>query len=304
MDLTSFPYIGEILALLAPLCWSFAVILFRVSGRSVSPVPLNFYKNTLSTGLFILTALITGQGLFRGEPVWVYILLIASGVIGIGLADMFFFMTLNRVGAGLQAIINTFYSPSIILLSVVFLHETFTLLQVMGVTMILGAVLAVTRMRGPAGGITGKVLVAGVIYGLLAALTQAVSIVMIKPWLDGWPLFWTNSWRMLGGLVSMAVMLAFMPGGYGRLRELADRSSWLVMTGGAVLGTYVSLIFWLGGMKYTQASTASALNQTATLFTFILAALLLHEPVTWKRLLGLVAGMAGVFLVIFGGAQP
>jgi drug/metabolite transporter (DMT)-like permease len=72
------------------------------------------------------------------------------------------------------------------------------------------------------------------------------------------------------------------------------------MIPGTVMGTYVSLLFWLGGMKYTLASTASALNQTATLWTFVLAALLLREPVTWKRLAGLLLGLGGVAMVTFG----
>jgi drug/metabolite transporter (DMT)-like permease len=53
-------------------------------------------------------------------------------------------------------------------------------------------------------------------------------------------------------------------------------------------------------MKYTQASIAAALNQTSTLWTFILAALILKEPVTWLRVVGLGLGLAGVFLVTFG----
>jgi drug/metabolite transporter (DMT)-like permease len=53
-------------------------------------------------------------------------------------------------------------------------------------------------------------------------------------------------------------------------------------------------------MKYTLASTAAALNQTATLWTFVLAVLVLHEPLTRGRLLGLCGGLAGIALVTFG----
>jgi drug/metabolite transporter (DMT)-like permease len=72
------------------------------------------------------------------------------------------------------------------------------------------------------------------------------------------------------------------------------------MVPGSVMGTYVSLLFWLGGMKYTLASTAAALNQTATLWTFGLAVLWLGEPVTRRRLLWLAGGVVGVALVTFG----
>jgi len=83
------------------------------------------------------------------------------------------------------------------------------------------------------------------------------------------------------------------------LRTLRNVKIWPAMIPGTVMGTYVSLLFWLGGMKYTLASTAAALNQTATLWTFVLAVLLLHEPITRGRLIGLLGGLAGVALVTF-----
>ena len=72
-----------------------------------------------------------------------------------------------------------------------------------------------------------------------------------------------------------------------------------VMIPGTLLGTYVPPIFWLAGMKYAYASVAAALNQTSTLFTFVLAALILKEPVTRTRLGALLLGLLGVVLVTF-----
>ncbi len=301
MDLHGIPYAGEISALLAPLAWSFAVILFRITGQRVSPIPLNLFKNILSLFLFVATAILTGQGVVRDVPSSQIVLLVASGAIGIGISDTLFFMTLNRLGAGLQAIVNTSYSPSIILLSVLFLGEVLTPLQLLGVAFILGAVLAVARMKGPSGKVEPKQRALGILFGILAALTQAVSIVMIKPMLDDAPLFWANTWRIFGGIATMLLIFPFLRGRRKMLKELLDRSVWPAMIPASLIGTYVSLVFWLAGMKYTQASTASALNQTSTLFTFLLAAMLLREPVTAKRILGVIAGMGGVLLVIFGG---
>lgn len=300
----SIPYIGELFALAAPLCWSVAVILFRVTGQSVPPLALNLFKNILAMFLFFGTL-----WLFGGQPdhavsaqdKW---MLIASGAIGIGISDVLFFMTLNRVGAGLQSIINTFYSPSIILLSILFLGESLTIPQFVGVGLILTAVLSVSKMKGPGGEFAPRVLVAGVLFGMTAAFTQAVSIVMIKPMLDDSPLIWANSWRLIGGVGMSLLLTPLMPQWKTKLRALGNRKVWKVMIPAALMGSYVSLMFWLAGMKYTQASTASALNQTSTLWTFVLAAWLLKEPVTWKRILGLVFGLAGVALVTFTGAKP
>lgn len=300
----SIPYIGEMFALAAPVCWSFAVILFRVTGESVPPFALNLFKNVLALLLFFATLLILGgtpDHAVSGGDIW---LLILSGVIGIGISDVLFFMTLNRVGAGLESIINTFYSPSIIFLSLIFLGEHLSLFQFVGVGLILTAVLSVSRMKGPKGQFAPRVLLFGVLFGMLAAFTQAISIVMIKPMLDDSPLIWANSWRLVGGVSMSLIITPLRPKWKQGLKALANRKVWKVMIPASLLGSYVSLMFWLAGMKYTQASTASALNQSSTLWTFLLAAWLLKEPVTWKRVVGLSFGLAGVALVTFTGVKP
>lgn len=322
--MTPIPFLGEILALASPLAWAFAVILFRKTGESVPPVPLNLFKNVFALILFAATWIIQsrafgfgaesigltaaieaalaegkpGSQLLRWDPHW---MLIASGALGIGVCDTLFFMCLNRVGAGLQAIITTSYSPSIILCSMWLLGERLSPMQYAGVVIILGAVLSVSWMKGPRSQVPRSALVSGTIYGVLAMITQAVSIVMVKPLLEVAPLMWANSWRLAGGAAIMLVSVPFLTRGQRQeFSTLLDPRARKVLIGGAFLGTYISLMLWLGGMKFTSASIASALNQSATFWTFLLAALLLHEPVTQRRVLGLIAGLAGIALVTFG----
>jgi drug/metabolite transporter (DMT)-like permease len=294
------PYQGEVFALAAPLCWSIAVILFHRTGKVVPPLSLNLFKNSIALLLFVITVPVMGLSFFGPHPLSLYLLLVLSGVVGIGVSDTLFFMTLNRVGAGMQAIINTSYSPSIILLSFLFLGERLSFIQLVGVGSILSAVLSLTWPAGGREPIPRKVLVTGVLLGLATTFTQAVSIVMIKPVLTDLGLLWANLWRLAGGLAASVLFLALMPRARLQLSSLRTVAIWPTMIPGVVMGTYVSLLFWLGGMKYTLASTAAALNQTATLWTFLLAVLFLHEPITTRRLLGLCLGVIGVVLVTFG----
>jgi len=162
-----------------------------------------------------------------------------------------------------------------------------------------GAVLAVGQVRGSREGLTRRTLLSGIAFGLLATSTQAVSIVAIKPLLEESSLLWANCWRLLGGVVTCFLLLPLLSGRRRALRTLTNVRVWPVMIPGTILGTYVSLLFWLAGMKYTFASVAAALNQTATLFTFLLAVFILKEPVTRMRLAALLLGLVGVALVIF-----
>jgi drug/metabolite transporter (DMT)-like permease len=82
-------------------------------------------------------------------------------------------------------------------------------------------------------------------------------------------------------------------------RTLTNRRGWKFAVPGAFFGTYIALLLWLAGMKFAQASVASALNQTSNIFIFLFAAWLLHEPITRQRTIGIVLGVSGAILVMF-----
>jgi drug/metabolite transporter (DMT)-like permease len=217
--------------------------------------------------------------------------------LGIAVADTLFFMCLNRLGASRQAIVNTAYSPPIILLSVLFLGERLSVTQVLGVCLILMAVVTVGRENsGASDDVRGRRL-SGVLLGVGACLAQAISVVMIKPRMGEWPVLWMTCWRMAGGVVAMLLLWPLFPKTQRSLAALADRRCWPTVLAGTLVGTYLSLLLWMGGFKYTQASVAAALNQTATLFTFILAVWILREPVTRRALMGLALGLLGVIIM-------
>jgi drug/metabolite transporter (DMT)-like permease len=293
--------LGKALALLAPVSWSFAIIMFRVTGLKIPPLALNLFKSVLALALFTLTILVLGRDFSGGATTRQINMLLVSGVIGIAVADTLFFMCLNRVGAGMQAIVNTSYSPIIITLSVVFLGERLGMIQALGAGLIVSAVLVVGWVRkGSAAANRVPHRTAGILFGLGGDLTQGVAIVMIKPFLHEVPLIEATWWRLLGGLVISALMIWLIPGQAATLKTLRDRSAWPAMIGASFVGTYLSLLFWMGGMKYADASIAAALNQTATLWTFVLAVLILKEPTTPRRLAGLGLGLIGVLMVSLG----
>ena len=297
----SVPYLGEGLALLSPLAWSVAVILFKKTGERVPAIALSLFKNTLACALFVATFVALGSAMPE-EHSWRDIaLLLSSGVLGIALADGLFFVCLNRLGAGRQAIINTAYSPPIIFLSVIFLGERLTPWQVLGVLLILFAVVSVGATKGRDGR-RPPALFSGLLAGLGACFSQAISIVMIKAHMAAWPLLWMTSWRVGGGLAATLLVLPFLKPSARSLRSLGDRRVWKFMLPAVLVGTYVPLLAWMGGFKFADASVASALNQTSTLFTFLLAVVILKEPVTRRGLLGLSLGVVGVALVTFLGA--
>ena len=292
-------YFGEVLALLTAIAWAFAVILFKKSGEAVHPIGLNLFKNTLSAVLLVPSIYLLGDSLFHPAPIQDYILFLASGALGIGLSDTLFFKSLNILGAGLSAIVDCLYSPFIIALSTVFLAESLGAIQIVGVLMIVFAVLTATSER-KSNSADGKTILKGVIYGVLAMATNAAGIVMIKPALERSPLFWVTEIRLVGGAIVLLIVLLLHKHRREIVRSIFSAKRWVYTLSGSFIGAYLAMLLWLAGMKYTQASVASALNQTSNIFIFIFAALLLREKITVYRLTGIIFGVCGAILVMVG----
>lgn len=293
------PYLGEMMALTTAVVWAFGVILFKRSGEYVHPIALNTYKNILAGLLFIPTIYLFGETLFYDAPIEDYLLLFLSGALGIGIADTLFFKSLNYLGASLTAIIDCLYSPSIIFLAFIWLGESMSVLQLIGAILIISAILAAATKKGR-GIVNKRDFIFGLIYGTLGMLTMGVGIVMIKPLLERSPLIWSTEMRMIGGLLVLIVNLILHPRRKAIIMTALDKRVWKDTLFGSILGTYVALIFWLGGMKYTQASTAAALNQTSNIFIFVFAAVFLKERLTTMKTMGIVLAMIGAYLVITG----
>ena len=293
------PYYGEIMSFITAVIWALAVIFFKKSGETVHPIGLNMFKNTLAMLLFIPTLWIFGSPLLRPVPYTDYLLLIASGALGIGIADTLFFMSLNRLGAGMTAIVDCLYSPFIICLSFIWLRETMSVWQIIGVLMIVSAVLT-TAQRKSRGKIQPRDLLLGIIFGVVAMACMAVGIVMIKPLLNRSPLLWATEVRLWGGVFILGPLIILHPQRQQIVTSVFSAKSWGYTITGSFLGAYVAMILWLTGFKYTQASTASALNQTSNIFLFIFAALFLKEMINSQRIIALILGVAGAFIVTFG----
>lgn len=299
MSILALPYLGETLSLTTAVVWALAVILFKKSGESVHPIGLNSFKNLLATFLFIPTIWIFGESLFYDAPRNDYILLILSGALGIGIADTLFFMCLNKLGAGLTAVIDCFYAPSMIVLSFIFLGESMSLIQIVGVVLIISAILTATSKKA-SGHLSRNDTLLGVLYGFLAMVIMAVGVIMIKPILNTQPFLWVTEWRLIGGVLVLIPIVLFHKRRKLIINSVLNPNSKRVLFGGAFIGAYLSMILWLGGMKYTQVSTAAALNQTNNIFIFLFAAIILKEKMNSMKVIGISLGVIGAVLVTFG----
>ncbi len=290
--------LGELFALSSAICWATAIILFKHSGETLSASALNLFKNTLATFLLVPTALvIEGFQLPQLDAIqWTIVAI--SGFIGIALSDTWYFLALRKVGAGNTAIVSSLYSPFVIVLSVLFLNETLHWTQFIGFSMVLLGIILVTWQRNRKN-VGAPVLWQGLALAAGAVFLNAVGVVMVKRILEGDGFFWIISLRLIGGIIGSIGLLLIGQKFVKVVHELKQPRDWRILIMASILGTYISMILWLSGYKYTDAIIASVLNETSVLFIVLFAWIFLKEEVNRRRLAGVVLAFLGVLVFVY-----
>ena len=293
--------IGEILSLGSAITWGISVSLFKIIGNTISPYVLNPLKNTIGTVLFILTCVVVSDVSIINNLTYIdYLILALSGVIGITIADVLFLISLNILGTSRSSIINTIYSPMVIVLAYFILGETLTFIHFIGGILILGSILYLSFSPDEE-----KVdeLKRGLIIGVIAYSLMALGIIMVKPILnkcaDSIELqLWIILFRLVPGTLLSYITMSVMHSKKEIVSQLSDRKVWPIILLGSFLGTYVGFAMWAIGMAKTSASIASILNHTSTIFIAFFGWLILKETFSKKMMLCFFIALVGAFIII------
>lgn len=289
---------GELYALLAAIIWANAVILLKKSGESVSPFSLNLFRVGITAPLLILTIVVLRQPVAYDAPLIDYLILFASGIIAIAISDTLLHKSLNMVGAGISAIVGCLYSPSVVILAFLLIGERFTTMQLGGMGLIIAGVIVAAGHRPPAGARTRQIVV-GVILGALSIVAVALGIVIAKPVLNRSPVVWATAMRQVGALAALLPIALISRRRNDIFRAFRPSPSWKYTIPATLLGSYIALMAWIAGMKYTLAGIAAMLNQTSTIFILILATVFLKEPLTRRKSAAAALAICGIILVTY-----
>ena len=91
--------IGEIAALGASISWAIAPILYRKALLSTKPLSANIVRCATNAGVLVAFLLIFGlAGTLAALPMKTMVLVIVSGVIGLGVGDTLYMIGLKYVG--------------------------------------------------------------------------------------------------------------------------------------------------------------------------------------------------------------
>jgi drug/metabolite transporter (DMT)-like permease len=291
---------GEFFALASPMAWALAVVMFRKSGETLPPFELNLLKNGFSLLLMALTlvggALIFGGGWPRFSALD-YGIMLASGVLGMALADTLYLRTLNLVGAGRTGVIGSLLSPFVILVSALYLGERLTAGQWGGFMLVMAGILVVTLKRYQTE-VTSEDLRLGLALGVVAMAIMAIGVVMVKPLLEQGPFLWVVAIRLAGGVVAMLAVVAIRRNWNQVIAAYREPQPWAMTLFACFLGGFGGSVLWLAGYKLIPASEASIYNEAQVIFMVLFAWWFLKEPLNARKIAGVLLTLAGVLVML------
>ena len=295
------PHLGEICALLAPMAWAVALILFKRT-EGAPPLALNLFKNTFGVVLLSATMVALGIAVPTDRSVEDWARVIGSGVLGLAVADTFLFEGLKRIGAARFALVDTTYAPMIVLLSWVLFGEAPTTAIVGGgAAVVVGVTVASVDPRDLKFS-GGREIAIGMVSAFLAVLGTATAVLIAKPVLVNSDLIEITWTRLTAGLTAMILWAAAT----GKLREATTAfrpgTDWKTLVPASFFGTYLSLIFWLGGYKWAPAAVAAVLNQLATVYILVLARVFLRERIAPRQAVGSLVAATGALWIVWNRA--
>ncbi len=106
-----------------------------------------------------------------------------------------------------------------------------------------------------------------------------------------------TSFRVVGAAIAFWIASLFVK------KEPVARRDLLLIFLASLLGIVFNQGTFIMGVSMTSPIDASIVTTTTPIITMIIAAIYLKEPVTWKKVLGIMVGAAGALLLILSGQQ-
>lgn len=294
------PFAGEMAALGAALIWSCSMSIFSVFGRTFPSQTLNLYKNLVAASCLILAALIIRPP--TPAHAFTFVMLGLSGIIGLSLGDTALFAALKRLGAQMTSASQCLAPPMAALIAALFLGETLSPQELLGLFITAGAVGALVffggRHRISIETASPKTLLSGFLFALLAATCQAAGIVIQRQALQDTDVIYGTLMRVAPAILVL-VTISYAARAPVSMRGIfANRRQAIFITCAAFAGTFLGLVLLSVGAKYTKAGIAAALTSTYPIWIIPIARFVLKEKISWQSAFFTCVAVGGIILMV------
>jgi DME family drug/metabolite transporter len=293
--------IGELAALGAAISWTVSALLYGKALQEAKPLSANIIRLTATSAFLIALLAVLGKfSVLASLETDTLILAGVSGIIGLGIGDTLYMVSLKSIGVSRAVPITCTYPLFTIVWAIFLVGEPVTLSIVFGAVAIVFGIWLLSREKNRANrGAEKKILSKSVAIALTTAIIWSIGITMVNIAMKEAPdLDHAYTLNILRVIAAAALMTAASP--------IIDRTPGFTRIGkknviAIIIGGIVALGFGWFLLTYSFIHTLEAqavpISSTTPLFSTFLGAALLHEKLTAKGALGAIIIVFGVFLI-------
>lgn len=296
------PFIGELAALATSFFFSVGPTFFTLAGRLVGSVVVNRSRLVVAFGYLLIVHLALYGTLLPldAEPDrWFWLGL--SGLIGFVLGDAALFQAFIVIGTRLTMLIFTVNPIIASLLGWLFLEESLSPTQILGMLITLSGIawVMLERNNSVQRELTPKAYTTGILLAVLAGAGQAIGAVTAKLGLYG------NFPPLSGQIIRISVamvgiwVLTFISGkARSTLQALKDQPKAVkYILVASFLGPFLGVFFSLVAIQNTHVGIASTLMSLQPVFLIPIGYYFFKETISVRSIIGTLIAITGVAII-------
>jgi len=293
--------IGELAALGAALSWTISAMLYRKALQQTKPISANIVRLSCTSAiLLVFLVAIAKLGVPTSLQPEIVALAAISGVIGLGLGDTLYMVSLKLIGVARAVPITCTYPLFNLVWAIFLIGEKASLPLVLGaVIIVLGIWLLSHEKENHKEEGQSKLLFKGIAAALATAVLWSVSIAMMDMAVKNTPspddAFVINTVRV----ATIAALLLALSPMIDRERNFLrmKRTTVAILIIGGIIALGIGWFFLAYSFITIPESQAVPISSTTPLFSTLVGVTLLREKVTARNVIGSIVIVVGIFLV-------
>lgn len=299
------PGLGAVAAVATALVWALSSTVFTLASLRAGAMAVNRVRLLMAVGWLVAAHFLFRLPLPLDADRGRWLLLGASGIVGLVLGDGFLFQAFVWIGPRLSMLLLSTAPALASLWAWWFLGEVLSARQLLGILVTMGGVAWVVQARdgGTGGPGSDRRYLLGILCGLGGAAGQAGGLILAKQGAaGGFPALSVTLMRMLAATATLWLYTALR----GQIREslgrfAGDRPAWGYTLAGSFLGPFLGVTLSIIAIQNIEVGIASTLMALPPVFLLPLCYLMFQERVGWQAMLGTCVAMAGVALMFLVG---
>ena len=303
-------HLGEIISLVVALSWTVTAMFADRASHRLGSMTANVMRLVLAT-VFLAAILWIGAGhpypVYADGKTWIW--LAASALVGYVFGDYCLFNCYLSIGARFGQLFMTLAPPMAAVAGFFILGETLTWKSALAMCVTLAGIAISILAKGEGHQVHLTLPLKGILLGLGAGIGQGVGLVLSKVGMEHYAgIIPSDAPAAMGSLLPFAsTMIRAIVGGTGFLALMALQKRTgelrvaahdgkglvyiLIMTlFGPVLGVSLSLM----AVRYTSVGIASTLMALTPVLIMIPYALVYHQRIKVREVIGVAVSMTGV----------